>query len=184
MKSLSKTLAISTVVCSSIFGAIAAHAETQAPKAVEQIDINKYTGKWYEIAHLPVYFQRKCASDTSATYALKADKTVAVINSCRTQSGEMIRSEGVAYPQNAGNSKLKVSFLPKGLRWIPFTKGDYWVLRIDPDYQTVLVGGPSHKYLWILSRNPQLDTTTYQSYLQTARDYGYDVTKLVKTPQK
>ncbi len=81
----------------------------------------------------------------------------------------MISSEGVAYPQNEGNSKLKVSFLPSGLRWIPFTKGDYWVLRVDPNYQVALVGGPSHKYLWILSRSPQLDEATYQSYLQTAK---------------
>ncbi len=62
-------------------------------------------------------------------------------------------------------------------------KGDYWVLRVDPNYQVALVGGPSHKYLWILSRSPQLDEATYQSYLQTAKSYGYDVSKLVKTTQ-
>lgn len=50
-----------------------------------------------------------------------------------------------------------------------FTKGDYWVLRVDSNYQVALVGGPSHKYLWILSRSPQLDEATYQSYLQTAK---------------
>lgn len=94
----------------------------------------------------------------------------------------MISSEGVAYPQNRGNSKLKVSFLPKGLRWIPFTKGHYWVLRVDPEYKLALVGGPSNKYLWILSREPQLDEATYQSYINTAKDYGYDVTKLIKLP--
>ncbi len=62
-------------------------------------------------------------------------------------------------------------------------KGDYWVLRVDSNYQVALVGGPSHKYLWILSRSPQLDEATYQSYLQTAKSYGYDVSKLVKTTQ-
>lgn len=56
-------------------------------------------------------------------------------------------------------------------------------LRVDPNYQVALVGGPSHKYLWILSRSPQLDEATYQSYLQTAKNYGYDVSKLVKTTQ-
>lgn len=55
--------------------------------------------------------------------------------------------------------------------------------RVDPNYQVALVGGPSHKYLWILSRSPQLDEATYQSYLQTAKSYGYDVSKLVKTTQ-
>ncbi|MDE9407787.1 lipocalin family protein [Acinetobacter nosocomialis] len=153
------------------------------PVAVESIDINKYAGKWYEIAHLPMFFQRNCVANTTANYSINADKTVGVLNSCTNKKGEMISSEGVAYPQNEGNSKLKVSFLPSGLRWIPFTKGDYWVLRVDPDYQVALVGGPSTEYLWILSRSPQIDQATYNSYLQTAKHYGYDVSKLIKTTQ-
>ena len=151
------------------------------PKAVDKIDINQYVGKWYEIAHLPMYFQRQCVSDTSAKYAIKADNTISVVNSCRTASGEMKSSEGVAYPQNQGKSQLKVSFLPKGLRWLPFTKGDYWVLRVDPDYKVALVGGPSTKYLWILSKTPTIDEATYQSYLQTAKQQGYDLSNLIKT---
>ncbi len=100
-----------------------ARAEAVAPRAVDQVDIRQYAGKWHEIAHLPMYFQRKCVSDISAQYTVNADQTIGVLNSCRTENGEMISSEGVAYPQNQGNSKLKVSFLPPGLRWIPFTKG-------------------------------------------------------------
>ena len=157
-------------------------AETVPPQAVDQVDIGQYAGKWYEIAHLPMYFQRKCVSDISAQYTVNADQTMGVLNSCRIENGEMISSEGVAYPQNQGNSKLKVSFLPTGLRWIPFTKGHYWVLRVDPEYKVALVGGPSTKYLWILSREPQLDEATYQSYLDTAKYYGYDITKLIKLP--
>ena len=157
-------------------------AETVPPQAVDQVDIQRYAGKWYEIAHLPMYFQRKCVSNISAQYTVNADQTMGVLNSCRIENGEMISSEGVAYPQNQGNSKLKVSFLPTGLRWIPFTKGHYWVLRVDPEYKVALVGGPSTKYLWILSREPQLDEATYQSYLDTAKYYGYDITKLIKLP--
>ena len=157
-------------------------AETAAPQAVDRVDIKQYAGKWYEIAHLPMYFQRKCVSDISAQYTVNADQTMGVLNSCRIENGEMISSEGVAYPQNQGNSKLKVSFLPPGLRWIPFTEGHYWVLRVDPEYKVALVGGPSNKYLWILSREPQLDEATYQSYLDTAKYYGYDITKLIKLP--
>ena len=157
-----------------------AQAETVTPRAVNQVDIQKYAGKWYEIAHLPMYFQRKCVSNISAHYIVNADQTMGVLNSCRIENGEMISSEGVAYPQNQGNSKLKVSFLPPGLRWIPFTKGHYWLLRVDPEYKVALVGGPSTKYLWILSREPQLDEAIYQSYLETAKYYGYDITKLIK----
>ena len=158
------------------------HAETIEPKAVESIDVNQYQGKWYEIAHLPMYFQRKCASNTTAVYSLNSDQTINVLNSCKTKSGEMDGSMGLAHAVNDGKSKLKVSFLPKLLRWIPFTKGDYWVLRVDPNYQTALVGGPTHKYLWILSRTPNLDEATYQSYLETARQQGYDISGLIKTP--
>lgn len=175
--------AVSMLTVLSLGISVFSHAEKVEPKAVEQIDVNKYQGKWYEIAHLPMYFQRQCVSDTTAEYSLNADQTINVLNSCRTKSGEMDSSTGLAQAVNAGNSKLKVSFLPKGLRWIPFTKGDYWVLRVDPNYQTALVGGPTHKYLWILSRSPHLDEATYQSYLETARQQGYDLTELIKTKQ-
>ena len=181
MKMLFKSvLAATTLAIISL--SFTTQAETVPPQAVDQVDIQRYAGKWYEIAHLPMYFQRKCVSDISAQYTVNADQTMGVLNSCRIENGEMISSEGVAYPQNQGNSKLKVSFLPTGLRWIPFTKGHYWVLRVDPEYKVALVGGPSTKYLWILSREPQLDEATYQSYLDTAKYYGYDITKLIKLP--
>lgn len=185
MKSLFKSLSLTSVFGFSLLSvSFGMHAKTLEPQAVEKIDVKQYVGQWYEIAHLPMYFQRKCVSDTTAKYSINSDQTIAVLNSCRTEKKQMISSEGVAYSQNEGNSKLKVSFLPSGLRWLPFTKGDYWVLRVDPHYQVALVGGPSHKYLWILSRDSKLDEATYQSYLQTAREYGYDVSKLIKTPHQ
>ncbi|WP_168384503.1 lipocalin family protein [Acinetobacter indicus] len=181
MKMLFKSvLAATTLAIISL--SFTTQAETVPPQAVDQVDIQRYAGKWYEIAHLPMYFQRKCVSNITAQYSVNANQTMGVLNSCRIENGEMISSEGVAYPQNQGNSKLKVSFLPTGLRWIPFTKGHYWVLRVDPEYKVALVGGPSTKYLWILSREPQLDEATYQSYLDTAKYYGYDITKLIKLP--
>ena len=181
MKMLFKSvLAATTLAIISL--SFTTQAETAAPRAVDQVDIQKYAGKWYEIAHLPMYFQRKCVSNITAQYSVNADQTMGVLNSCRIANREMISSEGIAYPQNEGNSKLKVSFLPPGLRWMPFTKGHYWVLRVDSEYKVALVGGPSNKYLWILSREPQLDEATYQSYLETAKHYGYDVTKLIKLP--
>lgn len=182
MNTLLKSIAGTALAIISLNLSVTAQAETIAPQAVAKVDIQQYAGKWYEIAHLPMYFQRKCVANITAQYSVNADKTMGVLNSCRTANGKMISSEGVAYSQNEGNSKLKVSFLPKGLRWLPFTKGHYWVLRVDPDYKVALVGGPSDKYLWILSRETQIDDATYQSYLQTAQQYGYDVSKLVKMP--
>lgn len=151
------------------------------PKAVDAIDVQKYAGRWYEVARLPMYFQRNCASDVQAKYSLNADKTIRVKNQCMNKEGELDVSEGVAYPQNDGNSQLKVSFLPKGLRWVPFSKGDYWVLRVDEDYQVALVGGPSHRYLWLLSRTPDMDEAVIEDYLNTAKAQGYDLSKLIRT---
>lgn len=184
MNSLVKSIAGIALSIISLSVSINAQAETTAPQAVNKVDIQKYAGKWYEIAHLPMYFQRQCVSDITAQYTVNADQTMGVLNSCRTANGEMMRSEGVAYSQNQGNSKLKVSFLPKGLRWLPFTKGHYWVLRVDPEYKVALVGGPSNKYLWILSRDAQIDDATYQSYLETAKKYGYDTSQLIKMPHQ
>ena len=181
---LKSIFAVTALALSSFSFSVGAQAQKVAPQAVDKVDIKRYAGQWYEIAHLPMYFQRKCVANTTAQYSLNPDQTVSVLNSCSTAEGKKISSEGVAYSQNAGNSKLKVSFLPKGLRWLPFTKGHYWVLRIDPDYKIALVGGPSDKYLWILSRDAQIDDATYQSYLNTAKKYGYDVEKLIKTPQQ
>lgn len=183
IKTLSKIIASSLLAINSLSVSISSHAQTEKPQAIDSVNLQQYIGKWYEIAHLPMYFQRNCASKTTAQYAINSDKTVSVLNSCRTIDNKLISSEGIAYAQNAGNSKLQVSFLPKGLRWLPFTKGDYWVLRIDPEYKAVLIGGPTNKYLWILSRTPTIDDATYNSYLETAKKYGYDVNKLVKTPQ-
>ena len=151
------------------------------PKAVDAIDVQKYAGRWYEVARLPMYFQRNCASDVQAKYSLNADKTIKVRNQCLNKEGELDVSEGVAYPPNDGNSQLKVSFLPKGLRWVPFSKGDYWVLRVDEDYQVALVGGPSHRYLWLLSRTPDMDEAVIEDYLNTAKAQGYDLSKLIRT---
>lgn len=185
MNTALKSIVAGTALALSSFGlSVSAQAETVAPQAVDKVDIQRYAGKWYEIAHLPMYFQRKCVANTTAQYSLNPDQTVSVLNSCSTAEGGKISSEGLAYSQNEGNSKLKVSFLPKGLRWLPFTKGHYWILRIDPDYKVALVGGPSDKYLWILSRDAQIDDATYQSYLDTAKKYGYNVEKLIKTPQQ
>ena len=151
------------------------------PQTVQQVDLAKYSGTWYEIARFPMYFQRKCASDVTATYGTLSNGNVSVLNKCRKADGEMMSSTGEASAVNSTNTKLKVSFLPQGLRWIPFTTGDYWILKLDENYQTALVGGPNRKYLWILSRTPNLDEKTYQAYVAAAKQQGFDVSKLERT---
>ena len=76
----------------------------------------------------------------------------------------------------AGNAKLKVSFF--GPFW-----GDYWIIDLDPDYQWAVVGVPNRKYLWILSRTPQMEAEVYEGIVSRLRDQGYDPARLNRTPQ-
>lgn len=152
---------------------------THTPQAIESVDLSKYLGQWYEIARLPNYFQDRASYNTSAHYALNPDQTIAVTNRCIDKKGRNKTAKGTAFVQNKGNSQLKVSFLPKCLQWLPCTKGDYWVLRLDEDYQTALIGDGQHKYLWLLARTPEISEETRQSFLDTAIEQGYDLSSLI-----
>ena len=77
------------------------------------------------------------------------------------------------------HAKLKVSFLPAALRWLPFTDGDYWVLKIDPDYSVALVGTPDRQFLWVLARESSIPAETLEDYLAEARRQGFDLTKMI-----
>lgn len=98
------------------------------------------------------------------------------------RGGEVEEATGEAGAVDESGSRLEVSFLPQGLRWIPFTKGDYWILALAPDYSVSLVGSPDRKYLWLLSRTPELDATTREHYLAIARQRGFDLAPLIHTP--
>ena len=148
---------------------------------VTNFDLQRYLGTWYEIARLPMRFQDADSSDVSAKYQLNSDGTVKVQNRCLNATGELEEAIGQAKAVDVGNGKLEVSFLPAALRWIPFSKGDYWVLKLDADYQTALVGGSDHRYLWLLHRQPTLDMDIQGSFLAYAKDLGYDLGDLIQT---
>ncbi|WP_165006895.1 lipocalin family protein [Neisseria yangbaofengii] len=78
---------------------------------------------------------------------------------------------------------MRISFLPKAVNRVPIARSSYWVLRLDDNYQTALVGTPNRKYLWVLSRTPKPDEAALQSYIETAKQQGYDVSKLVRSVQ-
>ncbi|XP_030546735.1 temperature-induced lipocalin-1-like isoform X2 [Rhodamnia argentea] len=153
-------------------------------EVVKGLDLQRYMGRWYEIASFPSRFQPKSGVDTRATYALQEDGTVHVLNETWTD-GKRGFIEGTAYKADPGSdeAKLKVKFyVPPFLPIIPVV-GDYWVLHLDADYQYAIVGQPSRKYLWILSRQSHMDEEIYNQLVQTAQEEGYDVSKLHKTPQ-
>lgn len=146
-------------------------------QTVESVELQRYAGKWYEIASLPMFFQRNCVADTTAEYTLLPDGSVGVNNRCRTKDGDIDSASGTASAvKDSGNAKLEVSFFK------PF-KGDYWIIGLDPEYRWSVVGAPSRKVLWILSRSPQLEPDDLERALAAAKAQGYTLEELRFTPQ-
>ncbi len=145
---------------------------------VGSVDLQRYLGKWYEIASYPAWFQKDCTGST-AEYVMLDDGRIQVINRCRKKSldGKLKESKGKAeVVDTQTNAKLKVWFF-----W-PF-KGDYWIIELDDDYRWAVVGEPKRKYLWILSRTPMMDDAVYQGILARLPQKGYDPGRLQRTAQ-
>lgn len=141
-----------------------------------QVDLEKYLGEWYEIARLPAPFEKECYS-TKAVYEKNPDGTISVTNSCRINStqGKLKTAKGKAFISDPEtNAKLKVRFV-----W-PFS-GNYWILDVGPDYEYALVGEPSRKYLWILSRTQTLDKIIIEKLVQKAINRGFNTHHLIFT---
>ena len=155
-------------------------ADNLEPRTVDSVDLKQYQGTWYELARLPMFFQRKCAQ-SEAHYALKDDGNIAVTNRCRTIEGEWQEATGTATPQVPGKTdKLWVVFDNWFSRLLPgVAKGDYWVLDIGDGYKTAVVGNPDRKYLWLLSRTPTVSESVKQDMLSKARQQGYDTSRLI-----
>lgn len=152
-------------------------AWAQAPVVtVPAVDLVRYSGKWFEIASFPMFFQRNCVDDTTAQYATAPDGSISVHNRCRTNSGFDEATGTATVVKGFGNSRLKVSFF-----W-PF-KSDYWILGLDSQYRWAVVGNPNREYLWLLSRSPQLEDALLQEALASVRAQGFDLSRLRYTPQ-
>jgi apolipoprotein D and lipocalin family protein len=148
------------------------HLET-----VKSVDIQKYKGTWYEIARFEHFFEKGCKNVT-ATYELKNDGDIKVINRCTMIEDEKKKeATGVAYAVDSTNSKLKVSFFR------PFY-GDYYILDLADDYSYALVGAPSRELLWILSRTKTIDEATKEKILAKLPLLGFDKEKFVWTIQE
>ena len=154
-------------------------------QVVAPVDLKRYAGLWYEQARLPNPFQKSGTGPVTAHYTPLPDGTVEVRNRCQREDGQTEEAVGIARPVNVpgmpGAGRLKVRFLPGWLGWMPFAWGDYWILKLDRDYQVALVGSPERSYLWVLSRVPQLDEASLQAELDYARTLGFEVDKVVRT---
>ncbi len=151
---------------------------SQVLQTVPNVDLKKYSGKWFEIASYPQRFQKGCHC-TTAEYTLSDKDYVIVENRCNKDSvtGKQAYIKGKAFVEkNSGNAKLKVQFF-----W-PF-KAKYWIIDLADDYSYAVVSHPNKKYLWILSRTPKMNDVVYNEILELLKAKGFDLSKLKVTVQ-
>jgi len=165
------------IVC---FAACASDVKQGDPplQVVSFVDLKRYMGKWYEMARYAHRFQEGCVG-TTATYSLRDDGEVDVLNRCYKEKldGELVEAHGKAWVVDpTTNAKLKVSFF-----W-PFS-GDYWIIDLGKSYEYAVIGHPDRRYLWILSRSPEMDGHIYNSIIEKLKSQSYDTSKLIRTLQ-
>jgi len=149
------------------------------PQPAKPVELNRYLGRWYELARYEAGFQKDCEAVT-ADYSLLENGQVRVLNRCRQGAvdGPVKQSEGKAkVVEGSENAKLKVSFFG------PFYVGDYWVLDHADDYSWSIVGEPSGRYLWILSREARPGAETRQALRSRVQALGYELSLLRETQQ-
>jgi apolipoprotein D and lipocalin family protein len=152
---------------------------TQDPPlaTVPSVDLSRFQGQWFEIAHLPRPTQTDCTG-TRASYALTSPTTLTLVHQCNegSLSGPVRQNVANAVVKDSSDAaKLSVDF--GGFY------GDYWIIDLGQNYEYAVVGHPSRDYLWVLSRTPKLDASTLTDVTKRAQDNGFDVTKLQYTVQ-
>lgn len=151
---------------------------------VGAVDLKQYSGKWFEIARYPNKFQKQCVGNTTATYTIKNNDKVEVLNQCVKKDGTVDDAKGEArIVDKKSNAKLEVRFAPKVLSFISAVWGDYWIIDLDENYKYAAIGDPKREYFWILSREAEMNDATYQNILRRAEAKGFNPAKVVKTPQ-
>lgn len=167
----------------------------------EKVDLERYQGKWYEIASLPTSFQRGCVCST-ADYTLNANNgTVRVVNRCLLADDDVKQAVAIAWPVNDNNTWLRVNFLTGNrlladdateenettkesgaLSWpLSLASGEYWILYVNDDYTEALVGTPDRKMLWMLSRTREISESDFVRLAAIADGKGFDVESLKLT---
>lgn len=145
---------------------------------VQNVDLDKYLGSWYEIARLPNSFEKGLIC-CSANYTLNDDGSIKVINKGRKESdpsNEKTATGKAWIPDSKQPGKLKVSFF-----WI--FSADYWIIDLDEDYKWAVVGHPNRKYFWILAREKSLPDSTVKQIYAKAETLGFNLSKIITVKQ-
>ena len=144
------------------------------------VDLERYMGRWYEIARFPNSFEEGCVGVT-ADYSLNDDGSVKVVNTCRQGAldGPVEVAEGRGVTTRAEGDRLEVGFVS----WLPFATGDYWILDVDDAYQVAVIGNPAGTTGWVLARTPQLSEARLEEAFEVLRRNGYDTGPMILIEQ-
>ncbi|MHC4810054.1 MAG: lipocalin family protein [Planctomycetota bacterium] len=179
---MTRPLATGLLAALLLLTACAATAATgdaeRRPRAVSSIDLERYMGRWYEVARYPNSYQKGTVG-VIAHYRLKSNGRIVLENTARKKSLEGKEKSGSGrgvVVKGSGGAKWDVTFIR------PFT-ADYWIIELDPEYRWAVVGQPSRKNLWILSRTPALEESVEKTIREKLETHGYDPARLESTPQ-
>ena len=152
----------------------------QTITTASNVEVSRYVGKWYAHYSLPQFFTRNCNAQT-AEYEIINPKTISVFNTCLKSKGvQTIKGQAVIINEKT-NAELIVTFNNFFTRLFK-VKGDYNIMKLDANYEYVLVGSRNRKSLWLMSRSPvEIPETVVQEYLDLAKKDGFDLTKLEKS---
>ncbi len=166
---------------SALVAAMLAKNAKKALASAAHVDLDRFTGSWFEIAHLPDPLDKECVSDTRATYA-RTDYGLRLLSLCRRADGSVKRSTGHArLADDATQARFKISYWPSSLDFLPFVWSDYTIIDVADDYSTALVGTANRKHLWLLARQPAMGDPMRRDFIDKARAQGFDTTALAFT---
>lgn len=163
-------------------------ADPAPVQSLAQLHVPDYLGVWYQVALYPNAFQRQCVADTTATYRLRPEGGIEVLNRCRRADGSFDEARGLARPAGQFDgeflkpARLEVSFLPAVLRWLPIGWGNYWVIQRADDGRYAVVSEPTREYLWVLSRAPALSPADETAIRSALVEQGFDLRRLQAHP--
>ena len=146
---------------------------TSAVRAVDKVDLTKFSGKWYSLYSIPTMFD-KDSRETTTYYTLSKEGYYNVVTEAKKgdENGLKIYKSKLYPVAGTNNTELKAQFM-----W-PF-KVDYSIIELADDYSYVVVGHPEKKFLFIMSRKPYMDPKLHEEIVARCKAKGYDVAKLV-----
>lgn len=153
-----------------------------APTTVSHMELERYMGRWYEIARLPYFTERRCTQDVTADYLLGEDGMVRVTNRCNHADGGVGTAQGIARVVDPNsNTQLQISF--RTLYGVHVLWDDYWVIGLGSDYEYALVGQPSRRRGWVLAREPRPTEDQVQRWLDEFGAKGFPTLSFERTLQ-